>query len=244
MSERSRYVANIAGWADAAKDSGLDEFSREVERANQGDKAEVMRRVREAGLPVQDTLTLSMSEFLADPDGVMNRFKYSFYWGNVLPDVEGLRKASAVGFNREEMIEFVLKNQKLGRNPQVLLNEFEKNIYGGQIISNPNVTLIEMAEGNQQKFAQGRDHGQIYRGIRRVGIDPSFKYSTESVPHRQILWNVLSYIREDSVGQRATDIGFKPGYYEFAVTEAPDRESLGVTFFDYKTSPLFTNLEV
>lgn len=227
------YSDNINGWANALRDCGAVDLSRELIEAN-GTKPEALERLRQAGLPVQPSLLLNFPDFLKDPQTILKKFEFPLYWTSLLPKDPTLKKYTKIGINSSEVIDFAKEYQALSPSYEVILNPFEENVFGGNIISNSEMILIEMGRCNQTDVAQGRVLPKDLVSAEKKLGSQRFKYSDHDPKIRRIFQRVLRYIKHEDK--------FMEGYFEFAVTSSPKRKTLGITFFDFKTAPIFLNI--
>jgi len=240
----TEFSKNIGGWVDAMEKAGYVDLAAGFRQDN-GTKPEILDRIRQIGLPVQPSRLISLEQFVQDPVGQLADFQFPLYWATLMPQNPNARKFTEVGIDANALIDFATRNAHLAGDFDFHINQYGHNIFGGQIISNEHLVFAEMGQANQTDVVQGRVDPSLMFSAKKRANDVSFQYSTEDTKIRATFWQVLQHLRLKSEdGDRETEVRFLPGYFEFAVTDSPDRPDYGVTFFDYKTGPTFTNLRI
>jgi hypothetical protein len=214
----SEFSDNIGGWAAAMKKAGLLKLAVKLRQDN-GEKTEILERIRLAGLPVQPSRLVNLELFLADPEKALTDFQFSLYWASLLPKDPNARKFTEVGIDRQALISFAKRNAVLRGDFDFLLNQFEENVYGGQIISDGSQVLAEMGRGKQTAVVHGQvDAKDMYIATKRPG-QLAFRYSTEDLDVKRAFWKALRCLALEPDGPDGeTPYRFLEGYFEFAIT--------------------------
>ncbi len=203
------------------------------------DREHVLKELNTIGLPVYERIQIPLKEFLDDPDVTLDEFDHLFYYATLNPRNLNLQRHSKTGLSRQDLTRFIgsrIDTNMIGKY-DLILQEFEENVYGGTIVSNGDMIHIEMCEGKQSGVSFG--YSNVITGT-KTGL--SFRYSTDDPEIRKIMWDVLQHIRLNESSERQVDLRFRKGYFEFALTRTPIRPNLRLVFFDYQTSEVYTNL--
>lgn len=122
-------------------------------------------------------------------------------------------------------------------------------IYGDNIIiSTDGNVLAEFIHGNQGVMAEGRynpaEHGERYI-VTRDPYTNSFRYSwddaeaPDGAPLRELLHQTIMSIPHEGEGR---EMQFRPGYYEFMLTDKTGSGQLQPNFIDCRQSAPMTTL--
>jgi hypothetical protein len=198
-------------------------------------------------LPTYDSNQLSVPEFLDTFESFKRSFVYEKYYLLLIPKNKGYRKYSLIGFSSlEEGKNFVIKNiSGLIDEYIIKISEFDNNIYGGSIMSNDNIVILEMAPGLQTEIAHGTTNvisGQL------TPLSISVKYSTKNEKERKLIWEAMKAVtREQSDGYQTHEIRgihFLKGYFEFAFTKGSNKCGLRLVFIDVKLKRSYFNITI
>lgn len=157
----------------------------------------------------------------------------------------GLKSGDIRGFVEEA----INKNNLNPEEFDVWIADNYPQIYGGNIIINPEGDLLaEFIHGNQGVMAEGRynpkEHGPRYT-VTRAPYTNSFRYSwddadtPDGAPLRELLYRTIMSIPHEGENR---DMKFRPGYYEFMLTDKTGTGQLQPSFIDCRQSAPMTAL--
>ena len=238
----------LVGWCERLRALGLHSLAAQYDT----DIVRDFELVHELGLPAFDSYIISVEDFLDGFVSFRKKFVHDRYNLALLPLHDNYQKYSLTDFARlEEGRDFIVQNIRGMFDKYMLrISEFETNVYGGSIMSDDDIVLVEMTEGLQTRVAYGTS--KVISGtLTSFGI--SAKYSTENQLERMLIWKAMKAIMRDakSVMEDTTchrqvhsirDYYFLKGYFEFAYTKCEDREDLRLIFFDLKLNKAYYNL--
>lgn len=239
----------LVGWSERLRALGLHSLAAQYDT----DIVRDFELVHELGLPAFDSYIVPVRDFLDEFNSFRKKFVYDRYNLALLPLHDNCRKYSLIDFARlEEGRKFIVQNIRGMFDKYMLrISEFETNMYGGSIMSDDDIVLVEMAEGLQTRVAYGTSI-VISGTLTSFGI--STKYSTQNQVERMLIWKAMKAIirdakmvKEDTTCHRQVHsirgYYFLKGYFEFAYTQREDREDLRLIFFDLKLSKAYYNLK-
>ena len=209
--KRSKF-RSMAHWINSGDSQGIDmtKFYSSKSKDNQ--------RLRESGLPAWDEIEFPYRDFNENNPALMEFFsKYNQFLIRALPNASGLNKFSDIGIFKEQCFEFLRK----GIRPKdidhysIILTQWEPTEFGGIIVSKPGEVTIEM-----DRDLDKLEHCQVIPMMAGHSNGLSMKYTTKDTELRQLMWNVVRYVR-----------GLE-GYFEFVITKRGRR----IKFIDYKIS--------
>lgn len=233
------YSTKLDGWAAALEDVGKINLGRKL-RNDTRNREEALCCLEDAGLPTYDREVVGLREFSEKSREVLSRIPREQYYVTLLPHQNHLQRYSKSGLAPQEVLSFVSKSVDLERvldDYDLVIQEFEKNAYGGTIVSDGTNVVLEMAEGKQSQIARGTADKLLQAEKREHG----FKYSTDEPHIRKLMWSVLKQLRTDNQ-ETVHGAEFLKGYFEFALTESPKQEGLRLVFFDYQTGESYLKL--
>jgi hypothetical protein len=236
------YKKNMESWAAGFRDCG-QHFQAQSMIDAIGDKGAILKNLKKMGLPTYDLVVLGLDMFLRTQDRVLDVMDFPMYWVTMIPLSSRLPKITRLGLSQSDVLDFAHENAGEQENYDMLISEYENNVYGGNIHSKDGLVYLELIKGDQIHVAQGTvDAADIYRA-QRDDIHRGFRYSVDDPVMRDIMWKTIQQIRvKDSREDGITNAEFMEGYFELALTNTPQRSNLRPIFLDHKTSPLFTNL--
>lgn len=237
-----------AGWSDNLRAHGkrhlADVYDIDIRR-----DFELLYKI---GLPTLDAHLMPVVDFLEGGDLPQETFRHDQYYLVLLPRYQNLRKYSLMGFRALEEARNFVTEKIAGFYDKYLIriSEFEENVYGGSVMSNDGILIVEMAKGLQIGVAYGTDN--VITG-RLTPIKPSVQYSTDNRLERHLIWHVIKVLMRDSCTiaidllehreiHRIRDFFFLKGYFEFAYTRRVSRNTLRLVFFDIKLGKVFYNV--
>src|SRR5258708_22509350 len=144
----TEFSQNIGGWADSMQKAGYFDLAERL-REDNGTKPEILERIRQAGLPVQPSKLIDLEQFLIHPEHHLSDFQFPLYWVSLMPRNPNARKFTEVGIDHQAVVAFAQRNSTLSGDFDFLINQFEENVFGGQIISDVSGVLAEMGRGKQ-----------------------------------------------------------------------------------------------
>ena len=143
----------------------------------------------------------------------------------------------------------IAKNQLNPVEFDVWIADNYPQIYGGNIVVGTDGNLLaEFIHGNQGVMAEGRynasEHGPRYT-VTRDPYTNSFRYSwndtdaPDGAPLRELLHRTIMSIPHEGENR---DMKFRPGYYEFMLTDKTGSGQLQPSFIDCRQSAPMTTL--
>ena len=239
---------SMIGWIESLRRVGGDHSARQILANAAGD----FESLEALGLPCLDSRMFLASEFDQRIAQLHSEFLYERYFLVLTPILPGLTKyiyPDCPSLDKAE--EFIFeKLGQLSRQYTVKLFEFEPNVYGGTIICNNDIVIVEMAEGIQSEVAYGTVK-VISACLTNFQI--STRYSTSNSDQRELLWAVLKAISRtqealltDLIENRETidlrGYHFLKGYFEFVYTQSVARKGLRLAFLEANKSDLYCNI--
>jgi hypothetical protein len=216
------------------------------------DNASDFQLIHDLQLPTYDSYQMSVAHFLEIFHDLQKIFIHNNYYLVLLPMEEKHKKFYVMNIRSLEEAKSFLTQSIKGWYDQYLLriSEFEPNIYGGSIISDNGIVIVEMVKGLQSNVANGTTN--VISGV-LTSLNISMRYSTSDELERHLLWNALKTItRENKEIIDATinhielhtirNLSFLKGYFEFAYVKKNDNFGLRLVFFDLKLKKAYYDL--
>jgi hypothetical protein len=246
--DKTKMDKTLVGWSKYLRGSG--QFS--LANALDTDIIRDFYLIHELQLSTYDSYLVPAACFLDEFQKFQRDFVYDRYYLVLLPKSENCRKYSLTDFKSlEEAKNFIAHNiEGLYDQYMLRISEFEPNIYGGSIMSDEDVVMVEMVKGLQNGVAYGTEN--VISGVLTpLGI--STRYSTQNETERSLIWKAMNGIMrdskmviEDTLKHTEThaihNFSFLKGYFEFAYTKSSNRNSLRLVFFDIKLNRVYYNL--
>jgi hypothetical protein len=224
---------NINDWAEAVRP--IDEaFADRIGIPRQ----EGYRAGAEIGLPMPDSRTLSLPDFLMSPNEHLQQFDSECYIVALLPHDANLPRVSTARLDSNDIISLV--HDKV---PEAVRDSYDIRLmpyydvkYGGNIVANPNGTMhVEFRQGLPGPVAYGTETPPF--SASRDQFLHSFKYSFEDEDLRKQISEVIAHIPHSG---EARETQYHPGYYEFIVVDKGDKAPLKTLFIDYRHDPSYS----
>lgn len=193
------------------------------------------QRIERAGLPTYHRILVPPQKFVKNFDTYKSSFLFPQYYAQVYPQISGLKKYSVMGVtDLAEVISFLYENIADNFSQYILLiSEFEKNVYGGSVMSDGSRVMVDLTEGLQNQIAYGSKASFSCVAEESGKISFSGEY-TEFV--KEMFMEILDSIVILGSPEKQR---FLKGYFELAFTQKLMEEDLRLVFFDYKADPRF-----
>lgn len=194
----------------------------------ESNKTEDYNRLKNLGVPVIDTIVVSLKEFNQNNSKLMEFFsKYNDFVLCIIPKIKDSEKTYKIGdlYSFEDCKNFIYKH--ITENEElydISVTEHKLNLGSGIIISNDKKLVIEVADGYLDDLSYGR--------VVPVGCiieNGNHNFNTDDESKKDWMMKALNHIKEEE--------GHKKGYFEFIVVG--DNE---IRFFDYKINKAYTNI--
>lgn len=227
---------NTIEWAKAIR--AVDPHSSLISplEMTKADYAEVFDSLN---LPTYSRHITTLSDFLETQDVRHGNQKTEKLWIQLMPNVPSRPKITELDIEEDKIVEKVqdlIEQHDL--NPleyDILISEFMKNEYGGQMIVSPNGedVAVFFGEGAEQDFSSGSKTPEYMARTTLTGV---IRYSFEDSTLRETIWSLIKATSCPSDDGRF-DRRFHPGYYEFALCE--DNGKLKPIFLDYRPDDIY-----
>jgi hypothetical protein len=228
----SKASGNINDWTQGLKSISKDEKLLLLAKELTEPREKGLAKLKEMNLPQPQQFLVPAYEFLQNPEKYLIRLESEKVYISLNPKRKDLPRYRVPYVSIDEAITFAKENlAKVElKEYEVLGLQFLENIYGGNIVINPDGKIvIEFRHGQQGPVATGAETPEFL--VHRDTFTLSFKYSFEDPELRQEIYQTLLKIPHKGEGR---DIEFTPGYYEFALVRQDDKSPLRPWFFDYK----------
>ncbi len=246
----SVYVdRSLVGWAEYLRSLGSNELGDAIDTDVERD----FHLIRLLNLPRYGGRLLTASTFIEDIDKLKREFVYEKYFLILIPKIKGLFKHSLVECTDLEVARrFVLDKARGAYDDYfVRISEFETNLYGGSIMCNDGILIVEMAEGLQRYVAYGMTN---VISAKLTNLQTSVQYSTANIDERELLWRAIKAIRRTNnnlikdilMGRTITELRghyFLKGYFEFAYTLSNKHQTPRLVFWDTKLQEPYHNIQ-
>ena len=238
----------LVGWSNRLRNLGLNEIASKYDT----DIIRDFYLIRELNLPTYDSYMFSVVCFLDQFERLQANFIHDSYYLILLPMHENYRKYILMDFKSLlDAKNFIVQNiQGMYEHYMIRISEFEQNVYGGSIISDEGLVLVEMVKGLQNGVAYGTKN--VISG-RLTPFTISTHYSTSNEEERLYIWRVIQSIiqNNDMITQNDLinrenhfihNINFLKGYFEFVYTKHMKRDCLRLIFFDVKLNKAYYHI--
>ena len=191
--DKTKMDKTLVGWSKYLRGSG--HFS--LANALDTDIFRDFRLIQDLHLPKYDSYLISAAYFLDEFQKFQRDFVHDRYYLVLLPKYENYRKYSLTDFKSlEEAKNFIVHNiEGLYDQYMLRISEFEPNIYGGSIMSDEGIVIVEMVKGLQSGVAYGTEN--VISGV-LTPLDISIRYSTQNEVERSLIWKAMNGIMRDS----------------------------------------------
>jgi len=208
-------MATWNDWFVSAKNKNFN-----LERYLKVDQPSDLKRLYSSGLPCFDYLPVKGSNYSSKE---VKEFiiAHKSIWVRVI-DHRLQKRQSKLEMKNFDEFEAFLKSLPFNLNDcSIQLYQMEKNEFGGNVISSPKLTLIEIAYGLQDIV--GKSTEPFFHG--KINSHGRLEFVESNVPNKIILASkkVLSYLKKSRES-------YLEGYFEFAISFDGK-----VYFMDYKT---------
>lgn len=207
--------------------------------------AQLLDQPREEGVKLLESYELPgyrhvytiVDDFLNDPNHFADQVGGADYFVRFISDPKGgAVLARQRNLSREELIEFVKQNRHVIEgypNYQLVIGENYPNVYGGNIVVNPDQSIVvEFRRGSQGPISTGIVTPEFR--VERHGESQSFCYSFDDQELRKVIYSTLRSLPHDG---RV----YLPAYYEFHLIRRTENDPLEPIFVDMSTrSAYFT----
>lgn len=241
---------SVVKWMKYLQLSGKNELATAFETDNARD----FQLIQDLHLPTYDSHQIPAAHFLDNFHYFQRNFIHSSYYLVLLPMEEKYSKYYLTDIKSlEEVRSLVIQNTEgLYDRYMLKISEFEPNVYGGSIISDEDVVVVEIVKGMQSNVAHGTKN--IISGV-LTPPNISMIYSTSNETERRLIWKALKGIIRDSKDvledklnnteiHTIRNLHFLKGYFEFAYVKKNDSDCLRLVFFDLKLSKGYRNIQL
>lgn len=246
--DKTKMDKTLVGWSKYLRDIGRFGLASALDT----DIVRDFHLIHDLQLPTYDSYLIPAAYFLDEFPKFQRDFVHDRYYLVLLPKYENYRKYSLTDFKSlDEAKNFIVQNIA-GLYDQYMLriSEFEPNLYGGSVMSDDGVVLVEMVKGLQSGVAYGTEN--VISGM-LTPLAISVRYSTLDETERSLIWRAMQGIMRDSKmviedtlnhieTQVIHDFSFLKGYFEFAYTKTSSRNNLRLVFFDLKLNKAYYSL--
>jgi len=208
-------MATLNDWHTSAKEKGLD-----FEQYIQINQLQDLKRLKESGLPSYEVLLINGPEFdSSKTKEFISRF--DMIWCRAVNNITKKRYYELGMKNFDEFSKFLETLPSKLEDMSLQIFEFHENIFGGNIISSEDKTIIEIAYGIQDNVSKSLTsffHGHITNTGR-------LEFCEKEVPieMKKAALKALNYLKK-------TRNHYIQGYFEFSVSKEGN-----IFFLDYKT---------
>jgi len=208
-------MATLNNWYVSAREKGL-----ELEKYIQVNQLRDLKRLNESGLPSYKTLLIDGLEF----DSVKTRnfiSKFEMIWCRAINTSAKKRyyKLRIKGF--DEFSDYLKTLPCELKDLSLQVFEYHDDVFGGNIISSEDKTIIEVAHGIQDNVSKSLTpffHGHLTRTGRL-----EFNEKDAPIEMKKAALKALNYLKRERTH-------YLHGYFEFSVSKEGK-----IYFLDYKT---------
>jgi hypothetical protein len=226
--DKKNSNGNINDWAEALRGIDSHELSMQLnEKRSVG-----FDNLEKLDLPRYKKKTMPLDNFLKNPGDALLEVQSDLFYITLLPKIDGLSRFSHSGINGQQVLEYVKENisQDAVNNYDIVIQQYFKNLYGGNIIVNSDgQALVEFAAGKQSPIAKGSKNPEFFVG--NDGLTNSFKYSFEDESLRKTIYQMIQTIPHEG---ESRETKYRPGYYEFILVKKDEESPAEPIFIDYK----------
>ncbi len=203
MSER-----NIRSWIENLEKSGRKELADLLKT----DKTEDLLLLDILRLPRYEKIMVNLSELLADPVPIVERFKRRKIYVQVQDINTGLVFHPIIDVDFDQNLVKRLKSEYMDANRYLLIiSEYLNNLYGGTINCYEDQLYLEMVRGRQTPVAYGTAE-KLYTA--QSTIHGLIKYNFNNIQLRQATYEVIRSLKKNKLNAR---LNLYTGYFEFVI---------------------------
>lgn len=255
--EKSQRGTTINEWAQALV-AGSPDLAWQLDE----DKLIGLRGLERLNLPRLYSETFLLKQFLQDPGGHFQRIGSEKFYINLPPRREGLVRYRQIDLTEGEALQFIFEHvpEDQVTNYNIVISEFFKNEYGGNILVNDKGGVyMEAAQGNHAPLVSGAKTPEVivergkftgvfhYSALKYDAVSNGLQREELEDEHLKVaLWNTLQVIPHDQPDEEAGLVDkvtrntmFTPGYYEFALVRKTSDGPLEPIFIDYRKNPAY-----
>lgn len=210
-----KFGASMTEWSKAMKEIGLDKLA---DRFFEGEEVKLAgyKALEDFGLPHLTRISMRLDEFMSNPNSLFAKVDAEKYFVNLISD-KWQSRMRTIDLTREQVMEYVLENVTVEKRSdfKVTVGEYFDNLYGGNVVVNPNNSLvIEVAPGAHGNLATGLVTPIDYSGLKEV--QKAVDAAVAKIPKKN--------------GK------YFQSYYEFVIV---NKNGLTPIFIDYRASSIY-----
>ncbi len=222
-----------------------------------------LRFLEEYNLPRYQKVTVNLNGFLHDPQRVFAKLpsRSGLYYSSIV-NLETGERIFGLEQDQEAVIPFIkekLKNEEISLNSELILSEYWRNYYGGNLVINERGKIFaELVEGKHAKLVKGE--GPIFLNVRTSDYSETLQFSEkqeisdeQKTQLRRAIIKAINLIPKhlvplsngpssrfkdvvnDETGEASVSVPVA-GYFEFILTKKDEQmDNFEVIFIDART---------